>query len=52
MTDSITHPKASVIISVYKGVDELRCILWALERQSEKNIEIIKTDGELEINLP
>jgi len=37
-------PKASVIISVYKDTEALRCILYALERQTERNFEIIITE--------
>ena len=47
MNQSLHLPKASVIISVYKDTEALRCILWGLEQQSERNFEIIVTeDGE------
>ena len=43
----IDQLKASIIISVYKDIEALRCILAALERQTEKSFEIIVTeDGE------
>ncbi|MCW9023524.1 MAG: glycosyltransferase [Gammaproteobacteria bacterium] len=37
-------PKASVIISVYKDVEALNCILDALQNQSERDFEIIVTE--------
>jgi glycosyltransferase involved in cell wall biosynthesis len=41
------QPKASVIIAVYKDTQALRCILHGLEKQTEKNFEIIVAeDGE------
>lgn len=40
-------PKASVIVAVYKDIEALRCVLWGLERQTEKSFEVIVTeDGE------
>ena len=42
-----SSPQVSVIISVYKDIEALRCILAGLERQTEKNFEILVTeDGE------
>ena len=37
-------PKASVIISVYKDTEALNDILYALDRQTEKDFEIIVTE--------
>lgn len=39
-----TKPKASVIISVYKDTEALAGILHALDRQTEKDFEIIVTE--------
>lgn len=39
-----TKPKASVIISVYKDTEGLNDILYALDRQTEKDFEIIVTE--------
>ena len=33
--------KASVIVSVYKDAEALRCVLYGLERQTEKSFEVI-----------
>ncbi|MDH5570978.1 MAG: glycosyltransferase [Gammaproteobacteria bacterium] len=51
MTDSNNNPealtykpKASVIISVYKDIEALNCILEALYKQTEKDFEIIVTE--------
>jgi len=33
--------KATVIVSVYKDAEALRCVLYGLERQTEKNFEVI-----------
>jgi glycosyltransferase involved in cell wall biosynthesis len=47
MTSQKHKPKASVIISIYKDVEALHCILLALEWQTEKEFEVIVTeDGE------
>ncbi|MCK4863968.1 MAG: glycosyltransferase [Gammaproteobacteria bacterium] len=43
-TSTDTQPKASVIISVYKDTEALNGILYALERQTEKDFEIIVTE--------
>jgi len=41
--------EASLIISVYKSAQDLRCILYALSRQSFRNFEVIVSeDGESE----
>lgn len=37
-------PKASVIISVYKDTEALHSMLYALDRQTEKDFEIIVTE--------
>ena len=43
-TSSEIKPKASVIISVYKDTEALNGILYALDRQTEKDFEIIVTE--------
>ena len=40
----MTSPKASVIISVYKDTEALQAILYGLDRQTEKDFEIIVTE--------
>jgi len=40
----MNKPKASVIISVYKDTEALQNILYALDRQTEKDFEIIITE--------
>lgn len=41
---AVKPPKASVIIAVYKDTEALSAILQALERQTEKDFEIIVTE--------
>ncbi len=42
-----SYPIASVIISVYRDVEALRCILYALRRQTKPRFEIVVSeDGE------
>ena len=43
-TTTEIRPKASVIISVYKDAEALNGILYALDRQTEKDFEIIITE--------
>ena len=39
-----SKPRASVIVSVYKDVEALHCILVGLERQTVRDIEILVTE--------
>lgn len=40
-------PLVTVIVAVYKDIEALNCVLWALERQTEADFEVIVTeDGE------
>ncbi|MFC1747700.1 glycosyltransferase [Pseudomonadota bacterium] len=41
MSTSARHPKASVIIAIYKDTEALHCILLGLTRQTEKDFEVI-----------
>lgn len=47
MTSHLPNFRASVIVSVYRDVEKLRCVLAALDRQSVQDFEIlISEDGE------
>lgn len=41
MNTPVSHPKASIIIAIYKDTEALHCILLGLTRQTEKAFEVI-----------